>query len=53
MNVCILAVWGLRTFAICNDNKVVKGIIASLGGAILILLVVRPAGFRLVLASGN
>ncbi|RXW12841.1 hypothetical protein EST38_g13011 [Candolleomyces aberdarensis] len=36
-----LSVWGLRTFAICNDNKVVKGAIATLGAAILISLIVR------------
>ncbi|RXW13654.1 hypothetical protein EST38_g12196 [Candolleomyces aberdarensis] len=35
------AVWGLRTFAICNDNKVVKAVIAMLGAAILISLIVR------------
>ncbi|RXW11410.1 hypothetical protein EST38_g14445 [Candolleomyces aberdarensis] len=40
-NIGVLSVWGLRTFAICNDNKAVKGAIATLGAAILISLIVR------------
>ncbi|TFK21431.1 hypothetical protein FA15DRAFT_758706, partial [Coprinopsis marcescibilis] len=37
----IIAVWGLRTCAICDKNKIIAAYLGSLGAAILVMLIVR------------
>ncbi|TFK24680.1 hypothetical protein FA15DRAFT_669253 [Coprinopsis marcescibilis] len=42
-HVGVLAVWGLRTLAICNGNKIVAGVLGAVGGATIILrIAVEP-----------
>ncbi|KAH6913668.1 hypothetical protein BKA70DRAFT_1263691 [Coprinopsis sp. MPI-PUGE-AT-0042] len=37
----IIAVWGLRTYAICDKNKYVAGVLGLSGSVTLVLLIVR------------